>query len=331
MYVGGAPAMGAVVGLGDETPKGFEATWLHLNFATAVVVTVLSGTLHGISMGMRKKAGEEAARHDRSFYTSRDWWLGFGVDFIGGATLWFAMPVLAVQQLLPICLTSQVMTAYFIGRLWLGETANLRKNLGVLFSIMGVALLAYTVTEPKNFPANQFWVRWAHPGFLQTLSLLAVLTALASLADTHLGWVFVASFSDAVQFLCSRTLATAILYHDYPLEVWLVLALKIVLCMVFLHFQQLALKGPLSRVGAEYPVIDSLLTTVLAAPFFGDRVEISRQMWGGAIATAVGLALLMESTALWGSDELSYQEAACLLGEEREVPDEEKPKHGADG
>merc|ERR1719359_1950172 len=112
--------------------------------------------------------------------------------------------------------------------------------------------------------------------------------------DKPSGYALLSAFFDGMQFLGTRTVAAAVEKHgslSEPTDV-AALALKITCVLLVLHFQQLALGGDLSRVGASLPVLQNLMCGSLGAAFFGDLLDISTGLVTAACMTGLGLWLL---------------------------------------
>lgn len=274
---------------------------------------VTSGVLHAVAMALRKEGGARAA--DKEGCAGALWLAGCALDFMGGVVLMSAMPFVTATLLLPTLGVSQMGTGCFIGVWWLREPGCVRNYAGFACAVLGVILLgAGTDCKANVHSVAGFWAAWTQLPFLRLNGCLVLLLAVLNIfADRCTVFLFLSAWTDSLQFLASRMLATVLVARGDFLSpgVFAAGCLKVVCVLLFLAFQQRALESSLSRVAGLYPLVGNLMPCILAASFYDEHLEPTPGLLLAALLTLLGVRLLSPQGHV---GELACAKSAPLLG-----------------
>jgi len=279
----------------NQSPLSTGKPILQLGHFSATVLALTSGVLHGLGMALRKVAGTK-----EQYWTVGAWWFGVGCDAFAGILFMTSIPFAPAVVLLPSVAVAQISSGYVCGICFFGEARSRRGSCGILCAALGVVLV--TVQDFGSAAAVQMeslFDCFVQPQFVLTNGVvLGVILAAYLSGDRSMLYVLLAAYCDGGQFLASRVLSTSILAGDDVIgSTFLGLCcFKLVLVLLYLHFQQIALRDSLSRVAAAYPIVAALMPSLLGTAFFGDHLHVTPSL-GVAVATAsLGVALLSDST-----------------------------------
>jgi hypothetical protein len=245
-------------------------------------------------MGLRKYYGEG---HEQYWLQWR-WWIGVVADGFAGFLIWPAMPFYSVQILMPLVIVMQLATSFLVGLVFFQEKSSWRSNAGLLCSAIGVIGLSLSTKHTaKPFNIDLFWSSWVTLKFL-TVCAIATFATVSSFIVSHrsTAWALAAAVMEGVQYLCSRTLASALYqnrWDNHSIGVAVTATFIKVFCILLIvHFSQLGLESDLSRFAGIYLVGCTLAICTFGLAFFGDEVPLTVGFLTSALFTLAGIWLL---------------------------------------
>jgi len=243
-------------------------------------------------MGLRKYYGEGHAR----YWLQWKWWIGALCDGIAGLMIWPIMPILCVEIMVPMVTVVQLSVGYLLGIFAFKEKATGWNHLGLLCAITGVVGLGLTSPmRASSFVSGSMLAHFLRPSFLIALLACVLLLGAANVCCRRpTFWASIVGLLEAIQFLCSRCLANALMHQSlYSVtDIAATVAIKGVCIVLILHCQQLGLEEDLSHFVGVYMVGTNFLTCILGATFFDDKVLMSPGFMLSASATLAGIWLL---------------------------------------
>lgn len=264
--------------------------------ACALALAVFAGSGHAVALALRKELGKGRADYWREPW----WWLGLFGELVAGASFAFATPWLPVQVLMPVVAVTQMGCTYLLGLFCLGEHGSAQQHVGLIIATAGVVRLACLKDSAAGESlVDDFLAHFEQVPFLSVNALwISVITCVWHLGSCSVAYALLSAYADGVQFLCTRTLFSALernggMFHP---AAFAALALKLCCIVADIHFQQLAIRGRLSRIGASLPVFQNMMGGSLGDTFFGDYVGRSRvpALVGALLMTVGGLGLLVQ-------------------------------------
>lgn len=274
-------------------PHGFTFSQV-----TALCAAATAGILHAGAMGLRKHYGQGCV----AYWMRPAWWLGAVSDFMAGLLFTASSPLVAVQILLPVVATCQMSAGYVLGISCFKEPSSPRGRLGLCLAVAGVMVLASSgAGEAGSLSGTEFWKRWIDTTFLLVVSFWMTLLGLVFYSgERSSGFALLSAFFDGFQFLGTRMIATAVEQHG-SLQTSADCAaffLKATCVFLVVHFQQMALHGDMSRVGALLPGFQNLMCGSMGAAFYGDAIMVCPRLVSAAFSTAFGLWLISKRTPI---------------------------------
>lgn len=267
--------------------------------ASALALAIFSGAGHAVALALRKQLGK--GRSD--YWREPQWWIGLLGELVAGASFAFATPWLPVQVLMPVVAVTQIGGTYLLGLFCFGEHGSAQQHVGLVVATAGVVRLACLKDSSTGQSlVDDFLLQFEQLPFLSVNGLwVSVIAIVWHSGGRSIAYALLSSYADGIQFLCTRTLFSALertggLFHPAALAA---LVLKLCCIVADIHFQQLAIRGRLSRIGAGLPVFQSLMAGTLGDTFFGDYVGRSRMpaLVGAMVMTVGGLGLLVQDPA----------------------------------
>lgn len=264
--------------------------------AYALALAVFAGSGHALALALRKQLGK--GRTD--YWREPQWWLGLLGELAAGACFAVCTPWLPVQVLMPVVAVTQMGGTYLLGLFYLGERGSAQQHVGLAIALAGVVRLACLKDSAAGESlVDDFLAHFEQLPFLSVNALwISIITCVWHLGSRSVAYALLSSYADGVQFLCTRTLFSALernggLFHPAALAA---LTLKLCCVVADIHFQQLAIRGQLSRIGASLPVFQSLMGGSLGDTFFGDYVSRARlpALISAMVMTVGGLGLLVQ-------------------------------------
>eukprot|EP00930_Biecheleria_cincta_P045578 TRINITY_DN31416_c0_g1_i1.p1 TRINITY_DN31416_c0_g1~~TRINITY_DN31416_c0_g1_i1.p1 ORF type:complete len:360 (+),score=59.28 TRINITY_DN31416_c0_g1_i1:117-1196(+) len=262
-------------------------------------LTICGSGLHGVAMAIRKYYGQG----QKLYWMQWRWWVGVVCDLVAGCMIWPAMPFLTVELLVPMTMVTHIIVGYLLGLFFFKEQASAKRHMGAFCALLGIVGLAtsspiYAAQAHSRMSFSQ----WVQPSFAAAFAccLAGVLNTFLFDLPRSTSWALAAALCEALQFITSRTLASTIMKLnngedisiDEVHQTYVSVAIKVLVIVCILHFQQLGLEADLSRFVSIYLVATAFLTVVLGLAFFGDSVNFSPGFILSALSTLAGIWLL---------------------------------------